>query len=126
MRLLVALLLGAGMGAASCCVPPLNRRVRRQQMPEQQPPSFREAFEFFANMPGMQLFFLALFAATWLIGGNIVVALHYRRLGKSVWSGFKPFAFPFKNFNALEWFSLLVLAIVSFAFGAIALSLNPR
>jgi hypothetical protein len=95
-------------------------------MPDQQPPSVREAFEIFANMPGLQLLFLGLFAATWLIGGNIVVARHYRRMGKPAWSGFKPFAFPFKDFNAREWLSLLVLAIVSLTFGAIAMSLNPK
>jgi hypothetical protein len=95
-------------------------------MPEQAF-SVRNVFEMFANMPGLQLLFLALLAATWLIGGNIVVARHYRRVGKSSWSGFKPFAFPWKDFNAREWLSLLVLAIVSLTSGAItAISFNRR
>lgn len=80
----------------------------------------------FANTPGVRLLFLGLFAATWLIGGNIVVARHYRRMGKSPWSGFRPFAFPFKDFNAREWLSLLALALIAFTFGAIATSLNPE
>jgi hypothetical protein len=80
----------------------------------------------FANMPLGQMIFLALFAGTWLIGGNILVARHYKRVGKSPWSGFKPFAFPFTNFNAKEWLALALLAAVSLTFGAIALSINGR
>jgi hypothetical protein len=94
-------------------------------MPDSQQPSIGEVLDIFGRMPPLQLLFLALFAATWLIGGNLVVARHYRRVGKSAWSGFKPFAFPWKNFNSSEWLSLLALAVVSLAFGAIALSLNP-
>jgi hypothetical protein len=77
-------------------------------------------------MRSLQLVFICLFAATWLIGGNVVVARHYRRMGKSVWSGFKPFAFPFRNFNASEWLSLLALAALSLTFAAIAGALNPE
>lgn len=106
--------------------PQLMLGVRRRQMLDHQPPSVREVLEIFANMPRLQLVFLGLLAATWLIGGNIVVARHYRRMGKPAWSGFEPFAFPFKDFNAREWLSLLVLAIASLAFGAIAMSLNPK
>ena len=95
-------------------------------MPDQQAPSFRAVFEMLANMPGLQLLFLSLFAATWLIGGNVVVARHYRRMGKLAWSGMKPFAFPWKNFNTREWLSLLVLAIASVTFLAIAVSFNPK
>ena len=69
-----------------------------------------------------RVLFLWLFAATWIVGGNVLVARHYRRMGKSAWSGLKPLAFPWKDFNAREWLSLLVLAMVSLAFGAIALS----
>jgi len=51
--------------------------------------------------------------AVWLIGGNLLVARHYRRMGKSAWSGLKPFAFPFKDFNSREWIVLVALAITS-------------
>jgi hypothetical protein len=65
-------------------------------------------------------------AATWLIGGNILVACHYRRMGEPWWSGFKPFTFPLKDFNAQEWLTLLALAILSLTFGMIAISLNTK
>ena len=95
-------------------------------MPDNRVHSARELFEMVASMPRPQLLFLGLFTATWLIGGNILVALHYRRMGKSAWLGFRPFAFPWKDFNAREWLTLLLLAVVSLIFVAIAISLNPR
>ncbi|SRR6266566_3503228 len=85
-----------------------------------------EVLELFANTPRLQLLFLGLLATTWLIGGNVVVAMHYRRVGKPWWSGFRPFAFPFRDFNAREWLALSGLAIIAMMFGAIAVSLNPQ
>ena len=95
-------------------------------MPEERVPSPSEVFEVFANMPPIQLLFLALSAATWLIGGNIVIARHYRRMGKSSGSGFRSFAFSWKDFEAQEWLVLAGLAVVSLTFCAIAVSLNSR
>jgi hypothetical protein len=59
--------------------------------------------------------------AVWLIGGNLLVAWHYRRMGKSPWSGLRPFAFPFKNFNSREWLIMAVLAITSLVLFGFAL-----
>jgi len=75
----------------------------------------------FDGMSRLGVLFLGLAAMTWLVGGNILVASHYRRLGKSPWSGFRPFAFPFKNFNAKEWAILAVLLVSAFTLGAIGL-----
>ncbi len=80
----------------------------------------------FEMMPPLQLLFLCLFAATWLIGGNVLVAFHYRRLGKPWWSGLKPFAFPLRHFNKQEWLVLLALFITAFTFGVIALACGPH
>ena len=80
----------------------------------------------FAAMPGLQLVFLGLAAVTWLIGGNVLVAFHYRRVGKSAWSGFRPFAFPFKDFNAREWLILAILLALSLTFCGIAISMNTQ
>jgi hypothetical protein len=77
-----------------------------------------------AELPGVQLLFLGLAMVTWLIGGNLIVARHYRSMGKSPWSGFEPFAFPFKDFNTAEWLSILALLILALGFLAIAVSLN--
>jgi hypothetical protein len=67
------------------------------------------------------LLLVGLGMVVWLIGGNILVAWHYRRLGKSAWSGLKPFAFPFKDFNSREWTILAALAITSLVLFGLAL-----
>ena len=59
------------------------------------------------------LILVGLGMAVWLIGGNVLIAWHYRRMGKSAWSGLKPFAFPFKDFNFREWAILAALAMTS-------------
>ena len=74
---------------------------------------FADLIRILAAMPGAQLGFLALAAATWLGGANVLVAYHYKRTGKPAWSGFKPFAFPFGQFNATEWLMLAVLAVLT-------------
>ena len=89
---------------------------------EQQPVEFPDILATFTAMPTGQLVLLGLFAATWLIGGNILVAYHYKRVGKHWASGLKPFAFPFKNFNATEWSILGFLAMISFVFLIMALA----
>src|SRR5437764_263572 len=85
-----------------------------------------EAGAFFRPLstPGPRVLHLA--AVTWLGGGNILVAYHYKRVGKSPWAGFKPFAFPFRHFNAREWLILAGLAALAFTFCGFAMSLNPR
>jgi hypothetical protein len=71
-------------------------------------------------MPFGELFFTVLCAVTGLIGGNIVIAMHYKRMGQHWASGFKPFAFPFKNFNGTEWFNLLLVSVITMLFAAMA------
>jgi len=75
-----------------------------------------------SNIPTGQLVFLGLVAATWLVGGNTLIAFHYKRIGKAWYSGLKPFAFPFRNFNLNEWLIMALLAVVSLGFLLIALS----
>jgi len=73
------------------------------------------------NNSPVTLIFILLAAITWLGGGNLLVARHYRRMGKPPWSGFKPFAFPFKDFNAKEWSILFLLAVLTFVFFGLAM-----
>ena len=85
-----------------------------------------DMFQMFTAMPAGQLVFIGLFAATWLIGGNVLVALHYKRLGKPWYSSLKPFAFPFKDFNSKEWLVLVLLAGMSLCFGMVAVGWNGK
>jgi hypothetical protein len=89
---------------------------------KENPPDVNDVFSVFASMPVGQQVLSGLFMATWLIGGNVLVAMHYRRMGKHWASGFKPFAFPFKDFNAKEWFTLFLLAIIAMSFGIAAVN----
>jgi hypothetical protein len=90
-------------------------------------PDFGKALELLSRLSPEQLVLLALFAGTWLIGGNVLLVVHYRRLGRPWWSGFRPFAFPFKDFNGKEWLILVALAVLSLTFAGLALSFNaPR
>jgi hypothetical protein len=66
-------------------------------------------------MTAPQMVIIGLGFVLWLVSGNVLVASHYRRVGKPWWSGFKPFAFPFKDFNAREWLFLLGILVTSFA-----------
>lgn len=75
-------------------------------------------------MATFQVVIMGLGYASWLIGGNILVASHYRRVGKPWWSGFKLFASPFTDFNAREWLLLLGLLIASLSLIALGSSFN--
>lgn len=76
------------------------------------------------NNSAATLVFLLLAAAARLIGGNVLVAKHYRRVGKSPLSGFRPFALPFAHFNAREWGILVVLLVLSLACALTGLLFN--
>lgn len=78
-----------------------------------------------ANSP-TTLILIGLSAVTWLVGANVLVAMHYRRVGKSIWSGFKPFAYPFKDFNRLEWLWLGLLAALALTLVALGIELNNQ
>ena len=85
-------------------------------------PSVAKVIDAFTGMPAGQLVLLGLFAGTWLIGGNIMIALHYRRVDKHWASGFKSFAFPFKDFNGQERVSLAALAVIAMGLGVAGIS----
>jgi len=57
----------------------------------------------------------------WLVGANLLMAWHYRRMGKSAWSVLNPFTMPFKDLNALEWMALITLGITALALIGLAL-----
>jgi hypothetical protein len=70
-------------------------------------------------------FTLAAGVLLWLIGANVLAGYHYKRRGMPVESGFQPFAFPFRDFNAREWALLAMLVVSSLALaGAGAALLN--
>jgi len=85
-------------------------------------PDAADFVTFITAMPIGQLVLFGLLLVTWLIGVNILIAFHYKRRGKHWASGFKPFAFPYKDFNAAEWSILGFLFIISLLFLIMALA----
>ena len=59
------------------------------------------------------LILTALAMAVWLIGGSMVVMMHYRRLGKSLWTAFSRPEFPFFKFNLKEWAMLALVGLIA-------------
>ena len=68
---------------------------------ENRAPKFEDMFALFSAMPIGQLVLMGLFAATWLIGGNVLVAFHYKRVGKH-WVS------PYQRIRNLEEFRDIV------------------
>ena len=58
----------------------------------------------------------------WLVGGNIIVARHYRRRGQPWSFGLRPWDFPFREFSWGETATVVVLAAVAVALFALGLS----
>lgn len=86
---------------------------------------FPDLQQILDRMPVEQLTLLILAAATWIIGGNIVVWACYRRRGIPYWKLFIPFHFWPSRLEAIDWIRLGVLAVVSLAMGALAIQLGP-
>ena len=57
----------------------------------------------------------------WLVGGNLLLVSHYRRLGERPWSRLRHFVFPVAGFNAREWVILAVVAGLSLAIARAAM-----
>lgn len=81
----------------------------------------------FEKMPTSQLILLAMVAAIWIGGGNLLFHYHNRRVGKKWWQAMNPLDPPFKDFNSREWLVLGGLVVVSLGLMAIAISIGqPR
>jgi hypothetical protein len=85
-------------------------------------PTFADFFALLSNLPTGQLLFLALSGVLWVVGGNMLTAMHYKRKGKHWTSGFLPFAFPFKAFNSKEWGILFLLLIICMSLATLGMS----
>lgn len=79
-------------------------------------PSPHGPFRVLSEPHMLQNLLIGLGVVTWVGGGNVLIAFHYRRMGKPWWTGFKPFALAFKDFNAREWLMLLILFVMTMAF----------
>ena len=86
--------------------------------PSGPPPSFQDVL---GDLPTHQIVLLALAGLVWMGGGNLLLHLHRRRLGKTWWQTLNPLEPPFKDFNAREWWTLAGLVVTSLGLVAFAL-----
>jgi len=84
--------------------------------------SFSHVLGVISSMPALQLTLIILSAAVWIIGGNILSVLHYRRVGKPWWSIFDLRSFELFRFNGIEWLALAGLFVVAATLGVAAVT----
>jgi hypothetical protein len=70
------------------------------------------------------LFILA--GVTWLLGGNILVALHRRRTSERPSSSSSFFGCSFFAFNRREWLAFIAIAVLTFPFLGIAVTYSSH
>ena len=73
-----------------------------------------------------QTFLLSAAGGLWVIGGNVLMYRHTRRVGRSFWSLLNPFKPQFRDFSGREWASLAMLTVTTLLLAALAFSLNPQ
>jgi hypothetical protein len=62
----------------------------------------------------------------WIIGGNVLMYRHKKRMGLSFWSIMNPFKPQFRAFSGYEWASLGALVVVTLALAGLAMSLGGQ
>jgi hypothetical protein len=74
----------------------------------------------------LQILLLSAAGGLWIIGGNILMYRHTRRMGRSFWSILNPFKPQFRDFTGREWASLAFLAVTTLLLAVLAMNLAPR
>lgn len=72
----------------------------------------------------LQVLLMSVAGSLWIIGGNLLMYRHTKRMGRSFWSILNPFKPQFRDFTGREWASLAVLAAGALLLGAIAMNLG--
>ncbi len=84
----------------------------------QEVPSLDYFIEAFLNWPTQTRIGFIMFAATWLIGGNILFYFSMRRRGIPYWKILVPSFKTAFGLNSKEWCILAVLAVTSLSFAS--------
>ncbi len=74
----------------------------------------------------IQIILLSVAGGLWLVGGNVLMYLHTKRMGRSFWSILNPFKPQFGDFTRYEWASLGALVVVTLLLGGLAMSLGAQ
>ena len=82
------------------------------------PPDFDFFIEAFLGWPTQTQIGVVMFAATWLIGGNILFYFSMKRRGIPYWKIMVPSFKTTFGLNGKEWFILALLAVTSLSFAS--------
>jgi hypothetical protein len=74
----------------------------------------------------VQVLLLSAAGCLWLVGGNVLMYRHTKRMGRSFWSILNPFKPQFRDFTGYEWASLVALAVVTLLLAGLAMNLGPE
>ena len=74
----------------------------------------------------VQVVLLSAAGCLWIVGGNVLMYRHTKRLGRSFWSILNPFKPQFRDFTGHEWASLAALAVVTLLLAALAMNLGAQ
>ena len=85
-------------------------------------PSFGDFYEIFLSWPTQTQMGIVLFAATWLVGGNILMYFSMKRRGISYWKILIPSFKTTFGLNSKEYSILGALAVSSLAFAVWGMS----
>ncbi len=86
------------------------------------PPDLDFIIEAFLSWPTQTQIGIIMFAATWLIGGNLLFYFSMKRRGIPYWKILVPSFKTTFGLNAKEWLILAGLAVTSLSFGAWGIS----
>lgn len=109
--ILLVFALGHLSGAIDLTAPPKN------ELPADVPP---------LQLTWPQTLLLSVAGSLWIVGGNVLMYRHTKRMGRSFWSIFNPFKPQFRDFAAHEWIALALLAVSSLSLAALAMHLAPQ
>lgn len=70
----------------------------------------------------LQVALLSAAGCLWIVGGNVLMYRHTKRMGRSFWSILNPFQPQFRDFTGYEWASLAALAVVTLLLAALAVN----
>jgi hypothetical protein len=103
--------LGHLTGAIDFSAPPKNEL----------PPDFAPP-----NLNWVQVVLLSAAGCLWLVGGNVLMYRHTKRMGRSFWSILNPFKPQFRDFTGYEWASIAALLVVTLLLAVLAMNLSTQ
>jgi hypothetical protein len=80
----------------------------------------------YPQLSWIQLALLSTAGCLWILGSNLLMYRHTKRMGRSFWSILNPFKPQFRDFTRYEWASLGTLAAVSLLLAALAMSIGTQ